>query len=159
MAKVFQLSDLSTEIVQNEFRSPLQSAADDSGEPLDDPNAGDRGADDPDLVLPSFPSQGPLYPQVIVSEAGYTHSHPDARADITEGEYDVRIRVLARSTTQVNKITDGVRAWYENRFDTLIASGFNDPEIAGGGEVPSPENPAKVEAKDTICRGTVYTQT
>lgn len=158
MARVFPQEDLSTEIVQNEFRSPLQSAADDSGAPLDDPNSGDRSSGDPDFVLPSFPSQGALYPHVIVSEAGYTHSHPDARADITEGEYDVRIRVLATSTTHLNKITDGVRHWFVDRFDTLIDNGFNDPRLAGGGEVPTYERDPRIEGKDTLFRGTVYTK-
>ena len=159
MATVYQQSELSTEIVQNLFRQSLQAAADDPGEPLDDRKADERdGDEEPDFVLPSFPDQGALYPHVIVSEAGYDHQHPDARADLTEGEYNVRIRVMALSTTTLNKITDGVRDWYLSSFDTLIDSGFNDPVIAGGGEVPSWEDPPKVEVKDTLCRGTVYTE-
>jgi len=157
MATVYAQEDLSTEIVQNQFRQPLQTAADDANEPLDDPRSGARGADDPDFVLPSFPSQGALYPHIIVSEAGYTHLHPDARADFTEGEYEVRARIHALSTTNLNKITDGVRSWFVGQFDALIDAGFNDPEMAGGGEVPTFEDSPKVESKDTIFRGTVYT--
>jgi len=158
MANVYAQENLSTEIIQNQFRDPIQSEADDGTAPLTDLNAGERGSDDPDFVLPSFPSQGALYPHVIVSEAGYNHSHPDARADFTEGEYDVEIRVLARSTTTLNQITDGVRHWFVNQFDTLVANGYNDPEIIGGGEVPNPRPAPIVEGKTVITRGTVYTQ-
>ena len=159
MATVYQQSELSTEIVQNLFRQPLQAAADDPGAPLEDRKADDRdGDEEPDFVLPSFPDQSALYPHVIVSEAGYTHLHPDARADFTEGEYEVRVRVHALSTTNLNKITDGVRSWFVGQFDALVDAGFNDPEIAGGGEVPTFEDAPKVESKDTIFRGTVYTE-
>lgn len=157
---VIAAEDLSTEIIQNQFRTPLQNAADGT-DPLTDPLAGDRDPNDntiPPFVLPSFPDQDPLYPHIIVSEAGYNSEHPDARADFTEGEYDVQLKVLARSTTQLNKINDGVRKWVVDRFDTLNDNGFNNPRIVGGGDVPSRDSDPKVQAKATVVRGEVYTQ-
>jgi hypothetical protein len=160
MGQVIAQEDLSTEIVQNQFRDPLQTAADDGSDPLKDPRSGKRDSTDdsiPPFVLPSFPDQNPLYPHIIVSEAGYSASNPDARATIKEGGYEVETKILARSTTQVNKIADGVRHWFHDQYDTLISNGFNDPEIAGGGDVPNYERDVSVETKIIRFSGTVYT--
>lgn len=161
MATVYKLENLSTAIVQNQFRAPIQSYADDSNEPLTDPEAAERDPNDntiPPFVLPSFPDQDPLYPHVIVSEAGWSENHPDARAAITEGEYDVRIRVHAKSTTQRNKILDGVRKWYRVQHDTLIENGFNDPRTVGGGEPVTFENDPSTVSGEIVFRGTVYAE-
>jgi len=160
MSTVIPASELSTEIVQNQFRAPLQTAADDGSVPLTDPSASNRDGSDPEIppfVLPSFPDQDPLYPHLIVSEAGDDATRPDQRANLHQHTYEVEVKVLARSTTQLNKIGDGVRDWFEDQIDKLEDNGFTDPEIAGGGEVPSFETDVAVESKVLRFQGTVYT--
>lgn len=161
MSTVIPAEDLSTEVVQNLFRSPIQAEADDQGAPLTDPREGKRDASDPEIppfVLPSFPDQDPLYPHVLVSEADHDGARPDPARGIVEGDYDVEIGILARSTTQLNKITDGVRHWFVDQYDTLVANGFTNPRLVGGGAVPTFERDPSVEQRTMVYRGTVYTE-
>ena len=160
MSQVIAAADLSTEIVQNQFRAPLQTAADDSNVPLTDPRASKRDDTDPEIppfVLPSFPDQDPLYPHLIVSEADDQAERPDQRADLHQHTYGVAVTIYARSTTQLNKLTDGVRDWFEDQIDTLEDNGFTDPMIAGGGDVPTWEDDPMVEQRELRFEGEVYT--
>jgi hypothetical protein len=160
MSTVIATEELSTEILQNQFRTPLQQEADDSNRPLTDPSASERDPNDntiPPFVLPSFPDQDPLYPHLIVSEAGDEGARPDDRADLHEHTYDVEVKILAKSTTSLNKRTDEVRGWFEDRIPELNAAGYTDPEIAGGGGVPDYESAPSVKSKTVLFRGTVYT--
>lgn len=161
MGTVIQTENLSTEIIENQFRAPIQSEADDGSRPLTDPEAGNRDPNDdriPPFVLPSFPDQDPLYPHVIVSEAGDEAARPDRRHDLHEHDpYVVEVKILAKSTTQLNKIKDGVVNWFEDHVETLESNGFGDAELRGGSDVPDFENDPAVNAKRLRFAGTVYT--
>lgn len=160
MSTVIATEDLSTEILQNQFRKPLQQEADDDTRPLTDPSASARDPADntiPPFVLPSFPDQDPLYPHLIVSEASDEGTRPDDRADLHEHTYDVEVEIIAKSTTRVNKLGDEVRAWFEDRIPVLNEAGFTDASIAGGGGAPSYEHAPNAKTKAVLFRGTVYT--
>lgn len=153
---VIPTEELSTEIVVNQFRDPLRNAAGpNKADTITDPNAASRDDAHP-FIVTSFPDTSPLYPMVIVGEDGDSGSRPDRRVDLHEHDYDVRVRILAKSSTTYFDLRDSIRGWFADRVDTLAANGFEDASIASSGRIDW-ENDISVEAGQVVFNGTVNT--
>ena len=143
---------LSTAIIRDLFRDGLRAAIA-AGDISDPSSAGRKGA--APMVLTEFPDRGLLYPHN--RERGIRRRRPSGQSrDLWQHAYAVGIEIHAKSSTQMFRIRDEVRAWVEGNVDMLNAAGFTDPQV-------SPGIPMNWDADEQIRRwkfvvkGTVYT--
>ena len=146
-------SSLSTAIIRDLFRDGLRAAI--ATGDISDPSSARRNGAAP-MVLTEFPDQGLLYPHIIVSEASDVGGRPDSRADLWQHTYAVGIEIHAKSSTQMFRIRDEVRAWVERNVDTLNTAGFTDPQISPG--IPMTwDQGEEIRRWKFVVKGTVYT--
>ena len=112
---------LSTAIIRDLFRDGLRAAV--AAGDIADPSSARRKTAAP-MILSEFPDQGLLYPHIIVSEASDVGDRPDSRADLWQHTYAVGIEIHAKSSTQMFRLRDEVRAWVEVHVDMLNAAGL-----------------------------------
>jgi hypothetical protein len=154
---VIATENLSTEIVLHQFRDRLRNVSGpNDADTLTDPKAGSRDSGHP-FIVTSFPDTKPLYPMVIVREAGDAGSRPDRRVDLHEHEYDVAVEILTRSSTTYFDLRDSIRGWFEDAIETLAANGFEDGEIVSANRT-NWENDVSVVSGGVVFRGTVNTK-
>lgn len=144
---------LSTAIIRDLFRDGLRAAV--AAGAIFDPSSA-RRAGAASMVMTEFPDQGVLYPHVIVSEASDVGDRPDSRADLWQHTYAVGIEIHAKSSTQMFRIRDEVRAWVEGNVDVLNAAGFTDPQISPGISMTW-DRSEEVRRWKFVIKGTVYT--
>lgn len=70
--------------------------------------------------------------------------------------YTVRITIRASTNTHIYKIRDGIRAWIQDNYEAIRASGFTDIVWVGSGSITWDEVPLVKEFQMTI-QGKVYT--
>lgn len=144
---------LSAAIIRDLFRDGLRTAV--TAGDISDPSSA-RRAGAASMVMTEFPDQGVLYPHVIVSEASDVGDRPDSRADLWQHTYAVGIEIHAKSSTQMFRIRDEVRAWVEGNVDVLNAAGFTDPQISPGIPMNWDAN-EQIRRWKFVIKGTVYT--
>ena len=144
---------LSTAIIRDLFRDGLRAAIA-AGDISDPSSAGRKGA--APMIMTELPDRGLLYPHIIVSEASDVSDTPDSRADLWQHTYAVGIEIHAKSSTQVFRLRDEVRAWVEEHVDMLNAAGFTDPQVSPG--IPMNwDADEKIRRWKFVVKGTVYT--
>lgn len=146
---------LSTAIIRDLFRDGLRAAV--AAGDIFDPSSARRNGAAP-MVLTEFPDRGLLYPHIVVSEASDVGDRPDSRADLWQHTYAVGIEIHAKSSTQMFRIRDEVRAWVEGNVDMLNAAGFTDPQISPGISMTWDAN-EQIRRWKFVIKGTVYTVT
>ncbi len=146
-------SSLSTAIIRDLFRDGLRAAI--AAGDIADPSSARRKTAAP-MILSEFPDQGLLYPHIIVSEASDVGDRPDSRADLWQHMYAVGIEIHAKSSTQMFRLRDEVRAWVEGNVDTLNVAGFTDPQISPGIPMNWDAN-EQIRRWKFVVKGTVYT--
>lgn len=146
---------LSTAIIRDLFRDGLRAAV--AAGDIFDPSSARRNGAAP-MVLTEFPDRGLLYPHIIVSEVSDVGDRPDSRADLWQHTYAVGIEIHAKSSTQMFRIRDEVRAWVEGNVDMLNAAGFTDPQISPGISMTWDAN-EQIRRWKFVIKGTVYTVT
>lgn len=144
---------LSTAIIRDLFRDGLRAAV--AAGDIADPSSARRKTAAP-MILSEFPDQGLLYPHIIVSEASDVGDRPDSRADLWQHMYAVGIEIHAKSSTQMFRLRDEVRAWVEGNVDTLNVAGFTDPQISPGIPMNWDAN-EQIRRWKFVVKGTVYT--
>lgn len=146
---------LSTAIIRDLFRDGLRAAV--AAGDIFDPSSARRNGAAP-MVLTEFPDRGLLYPHIIVSEASDVGDRPDSRADLWQHTYAVGIEIHAKSSTQMFRLRDEVRAWVEEHVDMLNAAGFSDPQTSPGIPMTWDAN-EQIRRWKIVVKGTVYTVT
>ena len=144
---------LSTAIIRDLFRDGLRAAV--AAGDIADPSSARRKTAAP-MILSELPDRGLLYPHIIVSEASDVGDRPDSRADLWQHTYAVGIEIHAKSSTQMFRLRDEVRAWVEGNVDTLNAAGFTDPQISPGIPMNWDAN-EQIRRWKFVVKGTVYT--
>lgn len=148
-------SSLSTAIIRDLFRDGLRAAVA-AGDIFDPSSAGRKGA--APMVLTEFPDRGLLYPHIVVGEGSDVGDRPDSRADLWQHTYAVGIEIHAKSSTQMFRLRDEVRAWVEEHVDMLNAAGFTDPQTSPGISMTW-DRSEEVRRWKIVVKGTVYTVT
>ncbi len=144
---------LSAAIIRDLFRDGLRAAVA-AGDIFDPSSAGRKGA--APMIMTELPDRGLLYPHIIVSEASDVGGRPDSRADLWQHTYAVGIEIHAKSSTQMFRLRDEVRAWVETHVDALNAAGFTDPQISPG--IPMTwDQSEEIRRWKFVVKGTVYT--
>ncbi len=146
---------LSTAIIRDLFRDGLRAAL--AAGDISDPSSARRNGAAP-MVLTEFPDRGLLYPHIVVGEGSDVGDRPDSRADLWQHTYAVGIEIHAKSSTQMFRIRDEVRAWVEGNVDVLNAAGFTDPQISPGISMTW-DRSEEVRRWKIVVKGTVYTVT
>ncbi|HKM25266.1 MAG TPA: hypothetical protein VJY40_06465 [Corynebacterium sp.] len=146
-------SSLSTAIIRDLFRDGLRAAV--AGGDIADPSSARRNGAAP-MVLTEFPDRGLLYPHIVVGEGSDVGDQPDSRADLWQHTYAVGIEIHAKSSTQMFRLRDEVRAWVEGNVDTLNAAGFTDPQMSPGIPMNWDAN-EQIRRWKFVVKGTVYT--
>lgn len=159
MATVIKTENLSKEIILNQFRNPLrQAVGPNEADTITDPVHSERDRTNNEyMITTSRPDSPRLYPLIVVREGGDSGSRPDRRADLHEHEYDVVTEILTKSDTTYFDLRDSVRAWFENRIDTLNGNGYEDAEIVSANRTQW-EAEASVVSGEIVFRGTVNTK-
>lgn len=147
----------SEKIVRDTIRDGLRSATSDTAFELSDPLGSGRSADT-EFVLTSFPSRTVEYPHVIVLEGGDTGGRLDSRVDLFEHDYDVRVEIYGRSTTEAMTLRDDVKEWFQASLDTLRSNGYTDVRLVGTSPL-SHEDDVALKAYQLTYTGTLYTTT
>lgn len=157
MATVIPREKLSERIVKDLFRASLKEASGPESEDPEivDPKEGERTSNQR-FVHSSRPSRSPLYPILIVEEGADTASRPDRRVDLHEHQYDVLVTIQAASSTNLSRIKDQLRGWFENNIDMFNANGYEDPEIISAPRTDFNPDQA-IEEKTFTFQGTVNT--
>ncbi len=144
---------LSTAIIRDLFRDGLRAAV--AAGDIFDPSSARRNGAAP-MVLTEFPDRGLLYPHIVVGEGSDVGDRPDSRADLWQHTYAVGIEIHAKSSTQMFRIRDEVRAWVEGNVDVLNAAGFTDPQMSPGISMTW-DRSEEVRRWKIVVKGTVYT--
>lgn len=156
MHNLIPTGDASTVVLRDLFVTPLRNAASDADQPFDDPVS--RGDGDAPMVLTSFPDTGRKYPHVIVQRGNASAESLDRQSHVYDNEYTIEITAHSKSSTQANKLIDGVIHWVGDQELWLHSQGFMDISI--GSTVPvSWDDTAKVTSLQTTVDGRINTST
>ena len=116
--------DASSHVLRDLFVMPLRDEVELPDGFISDPK--DRGDGDAPMVLTSLPDSGLLYPHVIVERASQSGDSLDRHGDTWEHDMEIRVTVHSLSSTQANKLIDGIVAWFEINQWWLHNNGFMD---------------------------------
>lgn len=115
--------EASSTVLRDLFVMPLRDEVDSDDGYIEDTK--DR-TDDAPMVLTSLPDTGLLYPHVIVERQSQDGESLDRQGTVWEHDMEVRVTVYSKSSTEANKLIDGVVAWFEDNETWLHEQGFMD---------------------------------
>lgn len=153
---LIRTGDASTVVLRDLFVTPLRNAVSDSSQPLSDPV--DRGSDTAPMVLTSLPDSGRHYPHVIVQRGDVSSESLDWNGSVYDNDYVIQITAHSKSSTEANKLIDGVIHWAEENNQWLHDNGFMEAET--GSAVPASwDDNASVTSVQTTVDGRINTST
>jgi len=148
---------MSKTIILDLLRDKMRADLDDPNIPLKDPKKETRGDKAP-FILTSYPTTNVYFPHVIIGELTYSGNRLDAREDLFQGNFSVRISIHADTNTHLFQIKDAVRDWLQRNVTYLNRQGFTELQFDGSSPMDF-DFTATVKQYEIILKGKVYTTT